>query len=476
MTPSSKQQAVLDAAIHTTNNLGINSVAGSGKTTMLLLLMEVLNGSTLACAFNKTIADELSQRVPWNVTVRTLNGLGHGIVSKHFSSARFVKDLKTETWLQKSGVSKDQYYKIKNVVKRVVSAMKGSLVLEAAPEMITDIMDHLNLDWPEKMASDEFTRLVNWVYLACLNDTDSFDFDDQIFFPIYYDLAIPKFDNLLVDELQDLNSAQQELCFRAGRRLFAVGDPRQAIYGFRGADIRAFDGFMGRAQANVLPLSISYRCSKAVVRAAQKIVPYIESHPDAIEGKEATLKRSELVNVMEPGDFVLCRNNAPLIAACFELLRADKKAVVRGRDISAQLVTFVKKLSQNDLRMDSGEFYERLKEHRFTETEKLSRTERTAAIEALNDRCDTIEVFIEKCETVGAILQRIDEIFSDSIDGIVCSTGHKAKGLETKRVAVIKPELLKWVRQGSKPWEVEQLRNLEYVIMTRSKDELLWLK
>jgi superfamily I DNA/RNA helicase len=53
-------------------------------------------------------------------------------------------------------------------------------------------------------------------------------------------------------------------------RLIAVGDPSQAIYGFRGADATAMTDMQREFNMTVLPLSVSYRCSQSVVKEAQK--------------------------------------------------------------------------------------------------------------------------------------------------------------------------------------------------------------
>ena len=51
--------------------------------------------------------------------------------------------------------------------------------------------------------------------------------------------CVPGYDHVLVDEVQDLSALQLKLvtalCPQAGRGFFAIGDPNQAIYGFRGA-------------------------------------------------------------------------------------------------------------------------------------------------------------------------------------------------------------------------------------------------
>ncbi|PKN32319.1 MAG: DNA helicase UvrD, partial [Deltaproteobacteria bacterium HGW-Deltaproteobacteria-20] len=50
---------------------------------------------------------------------------------------------------------------------------------------------------------------------------------------------VPGYDHVLIDEVQDLSALQlglvTALCSQGGRGFFAIGDPNQAIYGFRGA-------------------------------------------------------------------------------------------------------------------------------------------------------------------------------------------------------------------------------------------------
>jgi DNA helicase-2/ATP-dependent DNA helicase PcrA len=83
---------------------------------------------------------------------------------------------------------------------------------------------------------------------------------------------------LLLDEFQDVNLAQIELAqLLAGteQNLFAVGDPDQAIYGFRGTDTRFFRQFQSDyPTARVIALTRNYRSTRTIVDAAlQAIAP-----------------------------------------------------------------------------------------------------------------------------------------------------------------------------------------------------------
>ncbi|HUY07212.1 MAG TPA: ATP-dependent helicase [Acidimicrobiales bacterium] len=86
-----------------------------------------------------------------------------------------------------------------------------------------------------------------------------------------------KFQHLFVDEFQDANAAQIQLLEAwcgSTRDLFCVGDARQAIYGWNGADPGAIENFKMRYQGGVvLELSTNYRSSAALVRFSQAALP-----------------------------------------------------------------------------------------------------------------------------------------------------------------------------------------------------------
>ena len=112
-------------------------------------------------------------------------------------------------------------------------------------------------------------------------------FDDQIYLAVADMLADPehrgsiegRFDHILVDEFQDLNGAQLALVdvlSRPRRDLFVVGDDDQLIYGWRSADPRGILEFHKRMPpppwSATYTLCTNYRCSRAVVESAARLV------------------------------------------------------------------------------------------------------------------------------------------------------------------------------------------------------------
>ena len=66
-------------------------------------------------------------------------------------------------------------------------------------------------------------------------------------------------------------------------------------------------------------------------------------------------------------------------------------------------------------------------------------------------------------------------MFSDSRSSVVLSTVHRAKGLEERRVFVLRPDQLPLRWQNQQKWELEQEYNLKYVSTTRAKEALFFV-
>ena len=92
-----------------------------------------------------------------------------------------------------------------------------------------------------------------------------------------------RFAVVLVDEYQDTSVAQARLlqqAFGGGYPLTAVGDPLQAIYGWRGASVANIDGFPADFGASVRPLTINRRSGPLILDAANAVAaPVRAQHP-----------------------------------------------------------------------------------------------------------------------------------------------------------------------------------------------------
>jgi DNA helicase II / ATP-dependent DNA helicase PcrA len=333
---------------------------------------------------------------------------------------------------------------------------------------------------------------------------------------------------LMVDECQDLNQCQQQLAMRAvesgagkptvyigGRtiapatdqgRLVLVGDTHQAIYGFRGADTVSMSRLAAMLTATPrgcqeYPLTVTRRCPQSVVRLARQLVPTFEALPDAPEGivttteaivaaqhvvadsqHEPTTRKLELAALSptcERGDMVLCRTNAPLVELAYSLIRANTPVRIQGRDIGQGLKTLITKLVKGD--GPTTVLLTRLSEWQAKETQAIAaKLDHNADVkyQALSDRVECIEALCEGMATVQEVLARIDQLFQDVTPGdhsayVLLSSVHRAKGLESHTVRIIRPELMPHP-MARQPWEQEQERNLLYVACTRAISTLIF--
>jgi DNA helicase-2/ATP-dependent DNA helicase PcrA len=110
--------------------------------------------------------------------------------------------------------------------------------------------------------------------------------------------------HLLVDEAQDLNPIQVEvlrlLAGRPGATVFMVGDPDQAIYGFRGADPGLLEGFPWTTRRS---LAVNWRSRRLLVERAVRLASrrYVPAREEAgrLEWHQARDREEELAWLVE---------------------------------------------------------------------------------------------------------------------------------------------------------------------------------
>jgi DNA helicase II / ATP-dependent DNA helicase PcrA len=527
--PSPYQLAVFDFLVNGEGHAMVEAVAGSGKTTTILkalnyvplaILVEqkiipapaTLDISILEnypnlplmlaqrkigfLAFNKHIVKELKNRAPDYVHVSTLHSLGLSALRHAFVDIKVDDDeddkvgsIMDRTWpiskeYEAQGEKKtlDPKERKRNMLiragmRKLVSICKATLTDYNNRDEILSLIERQNTEIDESVFEVVVENLKK-VMQACKADTRHADFDDMIWLPIVLNLQLEKFDYLFIDERQDLNKCQIEYIMRSlvdtGRRkgrIIAVGDKKQSLYGFRGADIYATENMTKVLNAKTLPLSISYRCPKSHVELAKSIVPQIEASSTAVEGEIFHIDMKTFSKTVDVGDMVVCRTNAPLIAPAFECIRQGKKAVIRGKDIGRSLVTFIKKfdaVNLADLEIKMAEFTSK-------EIDRLLNRGKELQAALAMDKFETIKTVANQSKDVKDLVFKLEMLFQDSNNGIVFSTIHRAKGLEAKNVFILKPELMPHPK-ATQEWEKEQEDNTRYVAFTRAKENLYFVK
>ena len=132
-------------------------------------------------------------------------------------------------------------------------------------------------------------------YLAEMRKEGLRDFTDQLIdaielFKKHPDI-IPNYEHILVDEFQDVNDQQINLLQLLNpKNLFAVGDPRQSIYGWRGSRISHILDFAKEEEATIIQLTKNYRSTNKIVNLCNEVIKTTGyEHLEAHKEEEGTL-------------------------------------------------------------------------------------------------------------------------------------------------------------------------------------------
>lgn len=482
--PSEYQKKIFDFVEKDRRSGIITAVAGSGKTTTIVESLKLIprNKYVLFLAFNKSIAEELKKRVPAHVKAGTFHSVGYGVLRKAFP--KFQLDQK-KTWklIRENLVEADQEL-YGSFINKVVGLAKGAGIGYLIPDDQAswfNLVDHydvyLDSEDADLQKAIELARGILKKSIETLPEV--IDFDDMLYGPLVKNLRFWQNDFVFIDEAQDTNPVQVALLKRMlkpGGRLIAVGDPHQAIYGFRGADSDAMNRISEEFACVQLPLSVSYRCPQSVVEAAQAFVSHIESHPDAPVGVVGQARiEGKLKDFYRSSDSILCRTTAPLIDYVYQLIREQVPCRVMGREIGQGLVALVKKMKAKNI----DTLITRLEAYKEREIAQYVSKGQEEKCQVIEDKVESLLTVVrnlpENNRTVAELTRSIEALFTDNGAGVLTlATVHKSKGLEWDRVFILERDKMpsKWAR---KSWQYQQEINLIYVAYTRSKKELYFL-
>lgn len=499
--PSHYQQAIFDFVRSGTGDGVVRATAGSGKTTTLVEIAKQLPDDLDAVflAFNKHTAEELRQRLPRHVKSCTVHSLGRRSLLTRFPKLKAKEPETRKSWQLirdhikqmklEFALSEENWPVADKYLQELLRFAMANLTDTRLEEEVAALAVEYNLDPPldhglELQCHREVRHLLR-ARLEVLKQHLIYDYEDMLYVPAVLKLPIPQYDFVFVDEAQDLSAVQLEVVLRAvregGRRLF-VGDERQAIYGFTGADVDSLGRIVGRTNATTLPLSVTYRCPSSHVALAKRLAPEIEPAPNAAEGKVFVIKDAWLPKWVRRGDLVICRYTAPLVQQCLALLQRRIPAVVRGMDIARNLLDVARQLFARGL----VNWQDKLKAYRITEEDRIlnnaaSDIDAERQLVIRNDLLDSLEVLTTEVVRQGGVhiehlTAYIQSFFSDD-DGapVILSTIHKAKGKEADRVFILYPKTMPAVYART----ANAARGeacVQFVALTRARKELIFVE
>lgn len=488
--PSIQQAGYFDWIRTGVGSAVLEAVAGSGKTTTLIHGLSLMSGTVFFGAYNKKIAEEIKSKVRLaNVTVSTMHAAGFAAWRK---ATRFVTvdGDKCRNIFRAACERNIQYSPFQGPVLQLVSlAKQAGLGVQGLPSMKSmaswiQLIQHYDVETFDEASGVDNTDLIVKLAVKTLEasiaqNTKIIDFDDMIYAPLYHGCSIQKYDWVLVDEAQDTNATRRLLALQMMHetsRLVAVGDPRQAIYQFQGASADSMNLIREATNAKNLPLTITYRCPKEVVKVAHQWVSHIQAAETAPDGVVRTVPITDLEKEVSIGDVILCRYNAPLVKYVYKLIASGVPARIEGREIGNGLKALANKWKVKSI----DALLERLEKWQERETTKARAKENEAKITAIEDKCGCLRVIIARVqatdphtkEPAKRVCAEIDSIFSDDplAKVVTLSSIHRSKGREWTKVV--------WLQTGPNKrarldWQVQAEDNLSYVACTRSMNELV---
>lgn len=488
--PSKYQEKFFDFIQHGVGNAVIEAKAGAGKTKTAISSIKLIpkDQKCLFIAFNKSIADELNERLKSrsNCIARTTHSLGFLMLRRNLGPDIEVDEYKYRKY-------------VKNNIGKITTASEFIRTRQQVEEYIDNItmlidFSRFNLAQNEKeinAVAQKYSIPVSFDECAitqkCLEwgkeHTETIDYTDMIWLPVELSLAPIglTYDWVYIDESQDLSICSTQLflkCIKRGGRFVSIGDPDQSVNLFAGSSEDAFNFMKEYPNTTLFELPISYRCAKNIVTFANQLVPNMLARDEAPEG---IIIRNCHVRDIKEGDMVLCRSKAPLVKLYVKLLRKNINCYIKGQDIGSNLIKELEKIDQEDLNTDlsTDGVFVRLWDKFFTERNKLMQTrgldfdDATLSSYMMNkyDVINTLLILAEKYKTKTDLIKHIKEIFQEESKGVCLSTIHKAKGLEAENVYILCHSTMP-SKLAVHDWEKLQEQNLMYVAYTRAKNLL----
>ena len=311
-----------EAVVHGAGPLLIFAGAGSGKTRVLthrcaylVREMKVSPYHLLAVTFTNKAAEEMRGRMR-----RLVGAVGWRemwVGTFHAICARILRAEGERVGVPATFVvfdESDQQTVIKDVLRdlqldpeQFLPARVLNAISSAKNELIGP-RDYYN--WRGQRYYDEIVAKVYAEYQNRLRENSACDFDDLICYvvelfekhPEVLEQYQERFQHILVDEYQDINFAQYRfiaLLAAKHRNLCVVGDDDQAIYGWRGADMRIIMRFdEDYPDAKVVKLEQNYRSTGTILRAAWEVIRHNRTRREkrlwsqAAEGERIVVSRA----------------------------------------------------------------------------------------------------------------------------------------------------------------------------------------
>ena len=256
----------------------------------------------------------------------------------------------------------------------------------------------------------------------------------------------PKFKYVLVDELQDVNIIEADIALRSGDNFVAVGDKKQAIFGFQGGSVINFKKF---SKATNFVLSENFRSSNEVLHYASEV--FTSKTNDASNKEDLkNLKNKEAKTSVKPQIYeteredtyrVVCelvkqlseeyKKVAVIARTNSQLMEISKELKNRGIDHSStffsasadakeKIITFLKGVLSNDVQTVKNSMFTPFFPCSIQDAFEIA-NQKTKTLEDVYKLCPEFKKLRESVQTI----QDLDIVFQERIIPVSINYGRE---------------------------------------------------
>jgi len=458
---------------------------GTGKTLTIvrriayLLSQGVRLEDIIAITFTNRAALELRNRLK---VFKDFRGLFTGTF--HMLGLKIIRENSLEPFRI---ITREEQ---KDIVKNITGRVRSE-----------DIIERISAIKNSLLVPDEKTMEIFNMYQEILKKEGAFDYDDLILKALEL-LSIPEVQriyirpelHLIIDEYQDINPLQYKLIKALSpQNIYAVGDPDQSIYSFRGANVENFLNFEKEySSAKRFMLDTNYRSQAFVVKASELFIEKnLKRIPRVIRPLKAEGKKIKVISVPdEEGEiqFIINTIEEKLGGTShYSLFKNNKGTGLQQKGLSFSDMAILMRTNLQAYEMESSlnasgipcYIMGRLINEEIKEALSYINENQNKPLEELiyylKEKYNFFRSLIQNYEPSSTddllswlhLVSPQDDTFSG--EGVRLLTMHMAKGLEFSVVFITGLE------EGLMPYkdsEIEEERRLLYVSMTRAKEEL----
>ena len=380
--PSTYQQDILDFFLNNPqNNMLVNALAGSGKSTTACMLSEHSKTSDLYIAFNASVVEEFKKKIKNPKTkVMTMHSLAYSIMlynveqeskdsgekPKGFGSQRSKRTVSLDNFkphkildeeitkrygryieFAKRVFLKDNYVNLYNLCRLTLTDMSSN---KDVSRLINDHVLFLYYG-DEGYSAPDISEITSTLKILDTKSRQQFetqgviDFTDMLWITFnklkYDNWEVPYwalYTNIYCDEVQDFSNIQLnflKFIKRTKGRYVFIGDFHQAIYNFAGANAQAFNQIPKMfAPVETFDLPICYRCAKSHLSRVNREygIPILPCD-DAPMGFVKTIDKNKISEYAKAGDMVISRKNKWIAEVVLDLARNGTPIFIEDKEM-----------------------------------------------------------------------------------------------------------------------------------------------